>query len=509
MPRRLPLLLAAALTTAALLAPPAVAVPQDGGAPSSAARWQDCVELIGIPVDPAVADCAVQHVPRDHARPFDGTVAIVMLRRRATDPAHREGTLFVNPGGPGASGLHTAYRAERFLDPEVLARHDVIGFDPRGVNTSSALKCYLSQEEYLADTAGRTPVPVGADETVRTMRSTAGYTRACARNAGTLLAHTTTLNAARDLEALRRALGVEQLGYIGFSYGTLLGATYANLYPRRVKAMVLDGNVDPALRSANGVEYDRRRAAGTELALKEFIRRCAVAGSACPFGGDDPQRTFDRVRDRLRTVPLTMPDSTTMTLSRFTAVVADSLATPSRHSSLARTLAELDQAVDAAPSARTAETAKAAAPYRGDDSETAYNCLDKPYPSTPALWPVLAARWERESPTFGRMAAFESLPCATWPVRWWESDRYTGPWNRHTDQPVLVIGNRFDPTTQYRFAERMAAALGNSRLVSVDMIGHTALGLSRCVDDITTAYLLGRGVPPRGAADCRPDTEPF
>ena len=491
-------------------------------APGPGPRWQDCAALTGAPVDPAVADCAVLPVPLDYARPDDGSVDLVMLRRRATDQEHRAGTLFVNPGGPGASGLHTAYRAERFLDPEVLARHDVIGFDPRGVNTSDALKCFVSQEEHDATLAGRTAVPVGADETAETIRSTAAYTAACARNAGPLLAHTTTLDAARDLDELRRATGDDRLSYVGFSYGTLLGATYANLYPHRVRAMILDGNVDPRLRSVNGVEYDRQRAAGMEIALTEFLRRCAAAGDGCAFGAGDNRRRFDHIRTRLRGGPLVLPDGTSMTLSRFTTLVSDSLATPSRLPGLARTLAGLESAKPPATAARpTTAPPKSAprpsahqapvpvtTPYRADDSETAYNCLDKPYPSAPALWPALAARAERESPTFGRMTTFESLPCATWPARRWETDRYTGPWNRPTDRAVLVIGNRYDPTTRYRFAQRMADRLGRSRLVTVDMIGHTALGLSRCADDITTAYLLGRP-DQRPSGDCRPDAEPF
>ncbi|WP_219665174.1 alpha/beta fold hydrolase [Streptomyces bambusae] len=523
-PRRLRTAFAAGLCAAVLLQPTAAATPRENGSgtPSTAVRWQECRAIVGIPVDPAVADCAVHHVPRDYARPAEGTVPLVMLRRRASDPARRTGTLFVNPGGPGTSGLHTAYRAERFLDPEVLARHDVIGFDPRGVNTSAALKCYLSQEDYAAGAADRVPVPVADSEIARTLRATAAYTDACARNAGPLLPHATTLNAARDLDQLRRSTGDERLGYIGFSYGTLLGATYANLYPDRVGSMVLDGNVDPVLRSSDGLEYDRRRAAGTELALAEYLRRCAAAPAVCPFAGSDTRQKFDRIRDRLRTGPLTLPDGTTTTLSRFTAKVADSLATPSRHTELAGTLAELHQAVAAEPAAPAAQASEGArvieaaeasvqagTPYRRDDSETAYNCLDKPYPPTPALWPVLAAHWEGQSPTFGRMAAFESLPCATWPARWWQADRYAGPWSRPTPRPVLVIGNRYDPTTRYRFAERMATVLGSARLVSVDMIGHTALGLSRCADAITTDYLLGRADPPPGGAECRPDTESF
>ncbi|TLQ43149.1 alpha/beta hydrolase [Streptomyces marianii] len=496
----------AAITTVALC-PTVASASVSIALPASELHWQSCKELTGAPVDPAVADCATHHVPRGYARPSAGSVEIVMLRRRATDPDSRRGTLFVNPGGPGTSGLHTAYRAERFLDAEVLARYDVIGFDPRGVNLSDPLKCFRSQTEHDDTLRGAMAVPVTEDEIAGAMRAADGHSAACARVAGPLLPHMTTFNAAQDLEQLRRATRERQISFIGFSYGSLLGATYANLHPDHLDAMVLDGAVDPRLRSHNGLEYDRQRAIGMEIALAEFLRACEEAGTACAFSGGDPRRKFDRVRERLRGGPLALPDGTTMTLSAFTTRVADSLATPSRLPGLARALALLETAP---PAPRTDSTAAVAAggPYRGDDSEAAYNCLDKPYPAAVGTWPARADRWERQAPTFGRMVAFESAVCATWPVRSYEADRYTGPWNRETDQPVLVIGNRYDPTTQYRFAERLTDQLGRAELVTVDMIGHTALGLSRCADDITTDYLLGRGSPGHGT-ECRPDAGPF
>ncbi|MGW1275273.1 alpha/beta fold hydrolase, partial [Streptomyces sp. NPDC002491] len=266
-------LIAAVLCSAA--GPPAAAAPHPppspAGATASAVQWQDCRDLTGAPVDPAVADCAKHRVPRDYAHPADGSVDIVLLRHRATDPERRRGALFVNPGGPGSSGLHTAYRAERFLKPEVLARYDVIGFDPRGVNLSDPLTCFRSQSEHDSALQGRLVVPVGGKQVAATMAAAARHTAACAQHAGPLLPHMTTLDAARDLDRLRQAVGESRLSFVGFSYGTLLGATYANLYPRRVDAMVLDGAVDPRLRSADGLAYDRQRAAGMELALTEFL----------------------------------------------------------------------------------------------------------------------------------------------------------------------------------------------------------------------------------------------
>ncbi|MFD5661710.1 alpha/beta hydrolase [Streptomyces hirsutus] len=480
-----------------------------GPAPlSSGVQWTDCQELIGAPVDPAVADCATHRVPLDHADPSAGTVRIVMLRRRAADPETRRGTLFVNPGGPGSSGLHTAYRAERFLDAEVLRQYDVVGFDPRGVNLSDPLKCFRTRTEHDETMGGKSTVPVSPDEVAGTLTAADGLSAACARNAGPLLPHMTTANAAEDLDLLRMAVGEERIAFLGFSYGSLLGATYANRHPGRVGAMVLDGAVDAQLRSHNGLEYDRQRALGMEIALTEFLRACEEAGSSCAFGAPASRPKFDRIRERLREGALVLPDGTVMTLGGFTALVADSLATPSRLPRLADTLALLETASRAPVSALSAGPA-AEDPYRGNDSETAYNCLDKPYPATPAdTWPSRATRWERQAPTFGRMIAFESAPCATWPYDPHEVERHPGPWNATTDRSILVIGNRYDPTTRYAFAQRLTDQLGRADLVTVDMIGHTALGLSRCVDDITADYLLGRGGPGQGV-ECRPDEDPF
>ncbi|MDX3798904.1 alpha/beta hydrolase [Streptomyces sp. AK04-3B] len=545
-PNRL-LTYAIAVLTAAVLcssAGPAAAAaphapPSPAGSSPPSIRWQNCRDLTGAPVDPTVADCAKHRVPRDYAHPADGSVEIVLLRHRATDPERRRGALFVNPGGPGSSGLHTAYRADRFLEPEVLAQYDVIGFDPRGVNLSDPLKCFRSQSEHDNALLGRLVLPVGGKQVAATMAAAARHTAACAQNAGPLLAHMTTLDAARDLDRLRQAAGESRLSFVGFSYGTLLGATYANLYPRRVDAMVLDGAVDPQLRSHDGLAYDRRRADGMELALTEFLRVCDAADDRCAFSTGDPRRRLDRILTRLRGGPLRLPDGTDMSLSAVTSLLADSLATPARLPGLARTLALLDAAPHAprtavadrsGPSAQHPsahdedahdesahdrasttddedEAAVSEPPYRGDDSEPAYNCLDKPYPASPRTWPGRADRWERTAPHFGRMIAMESAVCATWPERPARADRYTGPWNRPTDRPVLVIGNLYDPTTQYRFAERLTEQLGRAELVTVDMIGHTALGMSACADEITTRYLLGGA--PAHARVCTPDDPPF
>ncbi len=514
---------AAATMSAALLAAPATAEGLERRAATSPpVQWLSCADVIDVPLDPAKADCAVYPVPRDYAQPSEGTIDLVMLRRRATDRAHRVGSLFVNPGGPGASGLHQVYRAERFLSADVVARHDVIGFDPRGVGLSSPVRCFRTLEEHNETFEHRLTVPVTADEIAATLRAGSAYSDLCRRNAGSLLPHLSTLNVARDLERMRQGVGDDQISYVGFSYGTLIGATYANLFPSRVRAMVLDANLDPTLHMGDGLEYDRQRARGYEIALGAFLRECSRAGARCPFGGGDVRAKLDQVRTRLRHAPITLPSGQQVTLSGFTSRLAGGLASQTELPALAASLADLygvlhpqsARPADAGAAGDFAGQTTAAAgetgerPYTGNDAEFGVDCLDKPLPPTATVFPRAATKWEREFPTFGRMQAFDSVPCATWPARWWQSERYPGPWNRPTAHPVLVVGNYYDPVTQYEFSRRMAEQLGRGRLLSVAMIGHTALGLNICADEITARYLLN-GELPRPDVVCTPDSSPF
>ncbi len=486
-------------------------------------HWQPCDRILhpAPPLDPDIADCAVRQVPRDHTRPGGETVGVVMLRHRATDPARRLGSLFVNPGGPGQSGLHFAYRAQKYLTPEVLARYDVIGFDPRGVGQSAAVKCFASQEE--ADTAleGKREAPLTRAETAATLRAGRTYTAACARAGGPLLAHMSTADVARDLELLRRGVGADRLNFAGFSYGSMIGATYANLFPGRTGALILDGNVDPLLRMTNGLEYDRRRAAGAEEVLTAFLRRCARNQEKCAFGAGDPVAAFDAIRRRLRQGPLALPDGRTVDFGGFGEQVLGRLSAGDLPG-LAGLLDALHGAVlkASAPRSKAADRqASAAVPgpgplqersaYRGNDSADAVNCGEKPYGLRAGAWPALAERWERTSPTFGRAQAFDALPCATWPVPAGHgTGAYAGPWDRPVARTALVVGNRLDPVTPYSFAVAMAALLSDARLVGADMYGHTAMGLNKCVDRLATRYLTEGAVPAPGTV-CPADAPPL
>lgn len=479
-----------------------VAVVPAGRAPAAPAApisWQACTGA-----GAAGYDCARYAVPLDHARPGAGTVELALMRRRAGDPAHRLGSLFFDPGGPGVSGLSFPTRAADLLPTAVLQRYDVIGFDPRGVGASTPVRCFTTQEQAEQVFGRMTLVPVGA-ELATTLDADRDYAAACGRTAGPLLAHLATADVARDLDLLRAAVGDRRLNYVGQSYGTLIGATYANLFPDRVGRFVLDGNVDPALRTSDGLEYGRQRAAGYERVLDAVLAECAAVGPArCAFAAGDPAAKFAELRDRLHRGPLALPAGGSLTLSSFTTAVVNGLGTVDRVAPLMAGLQGWYRVLHPTAPAGSARVTPAT-PYTWDDSYSGVNCLDEPVPPDPDRYPAIARAWERESPTFGRYQAFDEPACAAWPVP--GTDRYSGPWNRPT-APILLLGNVLDPATSYAFNLRMRAELADATLVTTDTVGHTVLGRSACVADLTAAYLL-TGAVPAGGTRCQPDQRPF
>ncbi|PKW15068.1 alpha/beta hydrolase [Saccharopolyspora spinosa] len=507
--------------TAVVAGTPAVAEPSRA-APVS---WGKCDEdvLNGVPVtERHLYRCAMYPVPIDHDDPGRGAVELAMMRRAAADPNAKIGSLFLNPGGPGGAGFRRPVTALSMFEPEVLNRFDIIGFDPRGVARSTPLRCFKSAEQ-AEEVLGRiSSVPVTDQQIGTTMAAYAEYGEACDKNAGELLGHLSTKDVARDLDLMRQGVGDEQLNYVGFSYGTLLGATYVNLFPERSRAIILDGNVDPALRTANGVQYDRERARGFELALDSFLKLCAEKAQGCAFGEGDPRAKFDEIRDRLRPGPIAMPGGSQITLDQFTVSVSSALYSPDRFRQLATDLQSLHRQLHPEPGlapellgllgrptsiGRFDAPADAAASTYVDDSYFGVNCSDKPIPKEPAKVPGIAAQWEAESPTFGRSQAFSDVAgCSTWPSI--DPDVHAGPWQNRAANPVLLFGNFYDPATQYEFSRRMEQELGNARLVSVDSFGHCILGNSSCTDKIAADFLTDLKVPEPGQV-CQPDKQPF
>ncbi|WKV72561.1 alpha/beta hydrolase [Streptomyces sp. PCS3-D2] len=516
--RRRAAVLAAALACSALLtgpgpaaargAPPSPSPPVSGGVPRL--DWSPCKP--GSPWD-----CATAKVPLDHAAPAGRTIDLAVVRRQAADPGRRVGTLFVNPGGPGGPGTVQVPQNYDSFPKEVRERFDIVSWDPRGIGNSTAVNCFDTAEEAKA-WAARPPggFPVGAQERKAWTDAYADLGRLCEKRDPDLLRHVSTADTARDLDLLRRSVGEPQLNYLGVSYGTILGATYANLFPGNVRAMVLDSNIDPQAWT-NGTSQGEprtttflrmgsdRTAAAT---LDRFLTLCGSApATRCAFSAGSPQATrekFDRLMQQLREHPVGP-----WTYARTVADTVQGLYIVRGWPALADRLQELSQGRAPKPAVYPPPPPVAEPnPYLGDEQAAAVWCSDSPNPRDPAVYQGLEEDSARRAGDAGRFWTWAAETCATWPAR--SAASYGGPWDRPTARPVLVIGTRYDPSTPYAGAEAMARELADARLLTNDGYGHTALfnNASSCISAYESRYLVDGTLPPPGTV-CRPDRVPF
>jgi pimeloyl-ACP methyl ester carboxylesterase len=503
----------AALGGATLMLTAVAAAPADAStAMRQAARvmWAACTEeeLLGF-------DCSTYEVPLDHDKPRGATTTIALARRPADDPAHKIGTIFVNPGGPGGPGRGMVTVASEIVAPDVLAHFDLVGFDPRGIGASDPVQCFPTDAEAEALINQMRLVPLTTAEINSTIKANLAYTKGCLRNAGPLLEHMSTLNVAKDLDLLRQAVGDAKLNYIGYSYGTLIGATYANLFPDKVRAVIIDGNVDPDQRTNHRLANKFDRAGGFELVFSAFLAECDKAAADCALAGN-ARAKFDRIRDRLRQGPATLPELGTVTIDDLTGFVTGSMYNVANWPDTAVTLQFVYDALFGGATASTLAARKLpkaqpgpgwspdAYSFNGNDSFLAVNCADAPLPRNPALYPAIADAFEAASPTFGRAEAFSEVACANWPRT---EERYHGPWNRRTSKTVLVVNPTYDPATRYDFAKNMTRELGNARLLTLDGYGHTTR-YSACITGWYSRYLIDGALPPAGT-HCSQDLAPF
>jgi pimeloyl-ACP methyl ester carboxylesterase len=498
-----------------------LAVPTATAAPAAAARvpqlhWTDCGDGF---------QCATARVPLDYDQPRGAQISLALIRLPAGDPAHKLGSVFLNPGGPGGSGVDLVRDAGRSLFTEqVRARFDLVGFDPRGIIRSTPLRCYDTLDQAIADAFAPFPFPVTRKEERTWVRFDRNLARACAARGGPILNHMATANAARDMDLLRQAVGDKRLTYFGVSYGSYLGATYANLFPGKVRALAVDAIIDPvAWATGRGNQartqplFNRLRSAqGAYATLGEFFRLCDQGGDNCAFSQGDPRRRYDRLAKRLLREPAQLPDgqsgTITVTYADLVAGTFGALYSPEVWPELAEVLQQLDTLTSPQAAATAVQALRARLRLQQEDypnlaeGQAGVMCSDSDNPDSVAAWKRAADASDRAVPYFGRLLTWISSICQPWPGK--DSDRYTGPFTKPTSNPVLVVGARFDPITRYQGAVTLARLLPRSRLLTLDGWGHVSLPRSACINAHVSRYLLTTQVPPRGTV-CLPDVVPF
>ena len=439
-------------------------------------------------------ECAMAAMPIDYSDPTGDTVSIALEKQ----PADGEplGTIFVNPGGPGGSGVDFVEQVATEFRPEVLERYDIVGFDPRGVGLSDPVDCYDTEE--LDEFISVDPTPDNDQEEQGALEATKEFAAACLETTGDLLAHVSTIEVARDLDVLRGVVGDETLTYYGASYGTTLGSTYAELFPDKVGRMVLDGATDPSL---SAEESNRSQAAGFQLALEAYLDEC-LTQEDCPFTGDR-QAALDQIEELLAGLdedPLPTGDEErplTESLGFFGIAVTlyseDSW--PYLSDGLALALegdgSALLQFADIYFSRENGEFADNSA-----EVIFAVNCLDEPLSLSVEDIEASVPEYEKASPTFGRVFAWSMLGCSNWPVTTTE-ERITI--DAAGAAPIVVIGTTGDPATPYEEAVALADQLESGVLVTRVGDGHTAFGAgNQCVDSAVDAYYLEGTVPEDG-----------
>jgi pimeloyl-ACP methyl ester carboxylesterase len=461
--------------------------------------WATCYESF---------ECTDLRVPIDYADLTVGTFKIAVLRYKALDPANRIGSLIVNPGGPGGSGVDYAYNAEYVFDPDVLDRYDIVGFDPRGVNRSVPIECLSdleTDESYASDSKIDTEA-----ELEQALAASKDFISKC-EDKNEYLTHFSTAEAARDMDILRAALGDKKLNYFGKSYGTYLGTLYAQFFPDKVGRMVLDGAVDPNI---SVFEQNISQAKGFDEALTAFLADCAKLED-CPLPSNSQEATA--------AIIALFAKSATDPLPRKTKVEDDDRVATESLIVLGAASALYDD-VDGWPKLRTAflESQRGfgdtflelADQYSGRSSDGTYSsneldsgaiidCLDWPDARTIEKTKADAKRFSDAAPVFGPYLAYTNINCKylSPPTK----DKLTRTTNKITSiktAPIIVIGTTRDPATPYEWAIGLNKIFTTSTLISLDADGHTGQGRgSACVDDAVDEYLL-QGKSPKKNLVC-------
>ncbi|KAB1657583.1 alpha/beta hydrolase [Pseudoclavibacter sp. CFCC 11306] len=455
--------------------------------------WSDCGDG---------ADCAALTLPLDWSQPQGDTVSVALARKAADGSGHHR-ALVMNPGGPGAPALQYAtdksYR-DYFFGSALQREFDIVTFDPRGVaGKSTPVRCVDAEQmdHYLYDLPA---APRGTSAYIAESEANSkAFGAACQANTGPLLGHVDTASVARDLDVLRAAMGQPQLDYLGYSYGTRIGAAYADLFPDRVGAFVLDGAVDPSL-SAEDMLVEQ--VGGFESAARSFLQNC-VSNASCPFTGtaDEAATQLAALIGGLDQHPLSAADGRQLGSDTMVTAISSALYSRSQWGTLARAITSVSQgdARGAMALADQYNSRSADGTYEDNSTEvlTAVNCIDLPADQTPEGVQRLNERIRAAGPVFGQFQANGTAMCSGWPVP------PTGAPHKVSatgSAPIMVIGTTGDPATPYAWAQSLADQLDHGFLVTNVGEGHTAYNsmASACITRAVERFLVAGEQPADG-----------
>ncbi|GAA0397408.1 proteinase [Acrocarpospora corrugata] len=449
--------------------------------------WRDCGDDF---------ECAQVEVPLDYDQPSGDRIGISVIRLAAT--GDRIGSLLLNPGGPGGSGIEYTRAARVQVSEAVRDRFDIVGFDPRGVGESTPVTCMSGGD--LDAYLGLDMSPDSVAETRAMEAGSRDFAQRCHEKSAELLPHVGTADAARDMDVLRAVLGDEGLTYLGKSYGTYLGATYADLFPKKVRALVLDGAVDPAV---SALKMNEIQSKGFEVALTAFIEDCLEA-SDCPFRSKTAEGALNEITNLLRRAD---QQPLRNTLGDGRAIndtwLAFGIATPLYDKNSWKALREALRTAFQGDGTYLLRFADILLGRREDgtysnqtEANKAVNCVDHVYPADTPDFDQAAAKAGKLAPRFGEFVMWDSLPCAYWPAKGPDPDRKL---TASGAPPIVVVGTLRDPATPYEWAEGLASQLTSGVLLTYDGDGHTAyMTGSTCIDTAVDDYLINLKPPTEG-----------
>lgn len=457
-------------------------------------RWSNC---------DGDFDCTTVKVPLDYANPSAGTIGLDVVRLKAKDP---KGSLLLNPGGPGGSGVEYARAARVVLTEKLVNSYDIIGFDPRGVVNSDPVDCVddsLLDEYFAADVT-----PDDATEVAELATESKEVGQGCLTRSPDLAPYIDTESAARDMDIIRAVVGDEKLNYLGKSYGTYLGATYAELFPERVGRMVLDGVLPSSL---NSDELTFGQAKAFDMVFRRFVADCLTQDD-CPLSGDVDAGVaqVQQFLAGLDANPLPGMGDRVLTQGMATNAILNYLYAPPIDWEVLRYGLDVAFQGDGSVLMEILDDRldrKVDGGYANNSNEAflAVACLDRPSSGGIEHAAELAKEWAKDAPVFGPSMAWTNVVCSDWPVKPANGDTAGTVIHASGAAPILVVSTKYDPATPYEWGVQVADELDSATLLTYDGDGHTAYTSgSSCIDDAVDAYYLNGTMPAEGTV-CAPD----